>query len=926
MTLQSWSLVAMAYASSAPALAAHPAEFHVDPRGNDAAPGTRARPLASLERARDAVRALKAARPLPPGGVTVWLHGGAYRLERTFALAAEDSGAEGAPVVYRAVAGETPRIVGGPVIPPEAFTPVTDAAVLERLDEAARTNVRQADLRALGLSGFGSEWPEKFRGYAGWPELFIDSRPLTLARWPNEGYARVAEVVDPGSKPRWAETPDRPGTFRYEGDRPSRWRTAEEVYLTGHWAFQWFDECLRVGTIDPDAKTITFTAPHLYGLGTGFPGEFFALNLLEELDTPGEYYLDRRTGVLYVWPEEPLEGKEIGLSLLSEPLVTLSDTEWVTLRGLTFEFTRGAALTVTGGQDNLIAGCTIRNLAADAVRIADGARNGIVASDLYNLGGGGVSLSGGDRTTLAPCGNFADNNHIHHFGRLFRAHHDAVNLSGVGCRAAHNLIHDAPHHAMDFGGNDHLVQFNEIHHVCLESDDAGAIYTGRNWTVRGTVIRHNYFHDIGGGSGIGNQAVYLDDTACGTVCVGNVVRNAHRAFLIGGGRDNVVRNNVMVDCPITVHIDNRGMGGEWLEGQEVYKKLRADLEEVPYQGDLWRARYPGLADILEVENGLPAGNAVERNLMFRCGAMSLAAEAQTHSTFADNWETSDDPGFVDGAHGDFALRPAAEAFGRIPGLEPVLFEQMGLVIDEYRQTLPAATPWIEPLPGGFVGGLQVTLGSRTRGAVIRYTRDGSEPTPRSRRYTRPLTLTASATVKAVAFGASSEAATRSGTASAAYRALTLGPDGGVCLSDLAPAAAFVHGGLKQDGNYAGQPIRIAGRTFARGLSTHPETTGEGGRATVEYALERGLAAATRFRAWVGIDDSAEGAGSCAFVVEVRRNGEWEEVFRSEVLRGGQTALEVDADLGGGDRLRLTTTDGGDHIYSDHAVWADARLE
>jgi hypothetical protein len=136
----------------------------------------------------------------------------------------------------------------------------------------------------------------------------------------------------------------------------------------------------------------------------------------------------------------------------------------------------------------------------------------------------------------------------------------------------------------------------------------------------------------------------------------------------------------------------------------------------------------------------------------------------------------------------------------------------------------------------------------------------------------------------------------------------------------------VHGGLKQDGNYAGQPIRIAGRTFARGLSTHPETTGEGGRATVEYALERGLAAATRFRAWVGIDDSAEGAGSCAFVVEVRRNGEWEEVFRSEVLRGGQTALEVDADLGGGDRLRLTTTDGGDHIYSDHAVWADARLE
>jgi hypothetical protein len=907
-------------------VAAMAAEFHVGVNGNDGNNGTKARPFATLERARDAIRELKAKGPLPEGGVTVWLHGGVYRLERSFELTAEDSGTAEAPVVYRAMPGETVRLVGGPAIPPEAFVPVTDAGVLQRLDESARGEVVQADLQALGLTDFGGEWPVKFRGYAGWPELFVDSRPMTLARWPNEGYARVAQVIDPGSKPRWGETPDRGGTFQYDGDRPARWTQAGEVHLSGHWAFQWFDECLKVAKIDPAAKTISFVAPHVYGLGTGFVGEYFALNLLEELDSPGEYYLDRDTGLLYLWPPEPLAGKEIGISFLADPLVKMTDAAFVTVRDVVFEFARGQAATISGGHDNLIAGCTVRNIATDAISVSGGTNNGVLACDLYGMGGGGISLSGGDRATLTPCGNYADNNHIHHFGRLFRAHHDAINLNGVGCRASHNLIHDAPHHAMDFGGNDHVVEFNEMHHVCLESDDAGAIYTGRNWTVRGTAIRNNYFHDVGSGAGVGNQAIYLDDTACGTTCVGNVVANVYRAFLIGGGRDNVVENNVMVNCPIPVHIDNRGMGGEWLEGQEVYTKLRNDLKEVPYQGDLWRARYPTLANILEIENGLPAGNVIARNLMFRCGGMNLAKEAQEHSTFEANRETKDDPGFVDAAHGDFALKPDAAAFAQIPGFKAIPFGQIGLVTDAYRRTIPAATPWIEPQPGGFVGELQVTLGCRTPNAVIRYTLDGSEPTAKSPRYTAPLKLTATAAVKAVAWGPGGGEGSQSGAASATFTALRLGTGAGVYLSDLVPTESFVHGGLKKDANYSGAPITIAGRQFTKGLSTHPETTEQGGRAVVVYSLERGLAAAKRFRAWVGIDDSAQNAGSCTFIVEVERNGQWEKVYESNVLRGGQAAAEVDVDISGASRLRLTTTDAGDNINSDHAEWAEARVE
>ncbi|MEO2046854.1 MAG: hypothetical protein ABGX16_09810 [Pirellulales bacterium] len=86
-------------------------------------------------------------------------------------------------------------------------------------------------------------------------------------------------------------------------------------------------------------------------------------------------------------------------------------------------------------------------------------------------------------------------------------------------------------------------------HVCLETDDVGAFYMGRDWTARGNHIRYNYFHHLGhGGKGIGVMAIYLDDWASGTTILGNLCVQAGRAVLIGGGRDNLVQNNLFVDC------------------------------------------------------------------------------------------------------------------------------------------------------------------------------------------------------------------------------------------------------------------------------------------------------------------------------------------------------------------------------------------
>ena len=190
--------------------AAAPAEIHVSATGSDENPGTPDRPLKTLAAARDLARAKN---PRQNGGV-ISLHAGTYRLRQTLALDERDSGPEATPIVYQAAPGEDVRICGGVALTAEDLVAVSDHSVVERLRPSARPRVREIDL-GPHLPAEPKPWPPRFRGYAGWPELYLGDTPLRLARWPDKGYARIAKVIDRGSRPRWNEKPDRPGVFRY---------------------------------------------------------------------------------------------------------------------------------------------------------------------------------------------------------------------------------------------------------------------------------------------------------------------------------------------------------------------------------------------------------------------------------------------------------------------------------------------------------------------------------------------------------------------------------------------------------------------------------------------------------------------------------------------------------------------------------------
>ncbi len=666
--------------------------IHVSASARGKADGTAAHPYPTLQAARDAIRKLRDAQDTP-AGITVRVGSGEYRLTESLMFGSEDSGTERAPIVYRAEEGATVRLMGGARLDPVAFMPVTDSAVRARLSEQAREHVVQIDLRAQGITDCGAFTSRGFsrKTVPSHLELFFNDRPMVVAQWPDAGqFATITGSTKP-IKTEWgAPSGELTGGFTYEGDRPRRWAPSDNIWVHGYWAYDWANSYERVRRLDPVERVVETVPPHgNYYFTQG--QRFYFLNVLEELDQPGEYYVDGERGILYFWPPAPLAGAEILISLLNEPLLAFKEARHLEFRGFTLEAGRDCGIRVEGGEGLAIAGCVIRNCGTWAVQITGGSRHTVAGCDFYGVGDGGISVNGGDRATLKPCNHAVLNNHIHHFARWSRCYVAGIGASGVGMRFANNLIHDAPHNAILFWGNDFLIENNEIHRVCLETGDAGAIYTGRDYTFRGNVIRRNFIHHMGG-VGMGSIAIYMDDCVSGTTIAENILWDCQYGLMLGGGRDFVVENNVFVGCRPAISADSRGVDPSPVWQDMVNQTMRKSLEAMRHHEPPYSVRYPEIADVdpyLAGGKGVPpANNRVERNICWRCDTWITKGwpkEPDKGVTERNNL-VGVDPGFTDEAFGVLSLRPESPAWAL--GFQPIPLDEIGLVVDRDRTSIP----------------------------------------------------------------------------------------------------------------------------------------------------------------------------------------------------------------------------------------------
>ncbi len=612
----------------ADSLQSEPQIFHVSPNGNDQWSGLLSDPnqdrsdgpFATLRQAQNTVRQLN---PWPSNGVNVIVHEGNFSLTESLTFGEEDSGSASAPVIWKAAPGAKPKISGGITLP--NLQPIDDPSLLARLPEISRNKVLWSDLNKKSITDIGMISQNGPPGL----EVFCQGIRMPRARYPREGWLKIADVPQSGPT-RFHEGLDREkrfhnvpvgrhfGRISYDDGRPSSWSIDNQIFLHGYWTWDWADSFQQVKSINLEKREITIAEPHhTYGYTTNQRYAF--LNVFEEIQAPGDWAIDYEKGYLFFYPPEKLDLTDIVISILDKPLFSLKNTNYLKIEGLHFTTSRGQGISIAEGENIQVTGCTFNNLGDTAITIDGGHGHLVDSCDLYHLAGSGIHLKGGDRETLTPSDHEIRNNHIHHFSEWLQTRKFGILFDGVGHRIAHNCIHDSPFEAMYLRGNDHVIEFNEVFHVIRQSGDAGALHTGRDYTWQGNIIRHNYWHHLEGPGLHGVMGVYLDDFSTGFTVYGNIFYKAGRATLLSGGHDNIVENNLYIDCAPSIHYDARGLSwahyyfnGKYTWLWDRYHELNAD--QPPYV-----ERYPALKTMLEDEPAVPKRNRIARNISLGSG-------------------------------------------------------------------------------------------------------------------------------------------------------------------------------------------------------------------------------------------------------------------------------------------------------------------
>ena len=557
------------------------ADFYVATDGRDTNPGTKAKPFATLEKARDAVRALKKAGGLPKGGARVLIRGGRYFLSQPLRLAPEDSGTKDSPIVYAAAAGEQPVISGGRAV--SGWKHVKDSLWTAGL----------ADVRA-------GTW--YFR------QLFADGKRLTRARIPSKGFLTTVGPLSKyaeRAKRRWGgyrgmsglrkSHPEAYCGFRFKPGDIQAWpRCHDAEIITYHsWECSW----QTIRKIDPEKHDVYFNSPCRYPVG------FFSNrcryrieNIPEALDQPGEWYLDRQTGVLSYLArpgEEPPKMDFVApaiekLAVLEGDAKAGTLVEHVRFSGLSFQHARypmgiydvapdwpkpalkahpdwpktfapgytdsqaaprcGQAIELVAARHCAIEHCEIAHVGAYAMLIGRSSHhNRIVGCAIHDAGGGGVLIGMDVRDVrkakvpreAAPSHNLVANCLIRHCGIV---HPSAVGIwiaQSHHNTAAHNELSDMGYSGISLGWNwnrgpnysDHnTIEANHIHHVLEALADGGGIYT--LGVLEGCTLRANYIHDISrprGAIGSHNNGMFLDEGSQALRIERNVIRRIGHA-------------------------------------------------------------------------------------------------------------------------------------------------------------------------------------------------------------------------------------------------------------------------------------------------------------------------------------------------------------------------------------------------------------
>ncbi len=531
----------------------------------------------------------------PQRQLVIELQAGVYQLDKPLVIDSRIAGEGG--VTLRAAPGADVQLVGWKAVgPPLAQVP---DHIERQLPESARRHVTYFSVAAAGIFDFGFEAPRghSFARSPAETEFFANGRPLSPARWPARGYS---EIVSAGSD----------GRVLIRDAPIAKLIGRTDVWFSGFPGADWRYQRVRVADVDAESGRIRIAQAPGY---LPRSGDFASLEGAPSLfSAPGQYYLDRAGGVLAVWlPDATIS--PVHASIL-EHAIEIVEARNVRIEGLSILGVRGDGIRIIKGDGIRLTRIHVANAGMRGVAIEGGRNVTLENSVVHDTGDESVWLDAGDRQTLAPANHRITNNALFQFARRTRSGRAAISVDGVGNVIESNMISDGPSDGIRFQGNDHIIRNNVISRIVSECGDCGAIYTGQDWAARGSCVEANFIHVITPAQNREVKGIYLDDGASGVLVRRNVLVNVNRGVLVGGGRDNIISENIIMNAnEYGVLVDARGLTWAARHVADPSSEIRRKLAAVPYDREPYRSRYQNLADILIDEPGVPKYNLISNN-------------------------------------------------------------------------------------------------------------------------------------------------------------------------------------------------------------------------------------------------------------------------------------------------------------------------
>lgn len=411
--------------------------------------------------------------------------------------------------------------------------------------------------------------------------LYEDGEKQTLSRYPNAEFTKIQKAEDDYTK----------GYLLTDKTRAKKWNyDTDNIIIAGFLRTTYFfwEYPIKIGNggvINVIDKTNILEQKDRSGALCTI------LNAPEEIDMPGEWYIDAKGKMLYYYPVGNLD--DVSITCMFDEMINVGNSKNVTIQNIEIMGNNADGITINDSDSIIFDSVKLHSIGMAGIQIYGSTNSVVKNSEMFDIARSGVLIDCGEKVTLTRGNCGVENCRIYSYA-LESSLNSGIDIRGVENYAKNNVVYNSMSGGIRLSGNDLNVENNEVFDVSRNLYDAAAIYTSTQHERLGNKVTQNYIHNINkyydnwpGGI----YALYFDDMSNGITATKNVIADAGYGGMAGGGRDNNISNNIFIDTNFEKY-DLRGTFDGWMRRNRGGTFSIEMLDDEKYDFDLWNEHYP----------------------------------------------------------------------------------------------------------------------------------------------------------------------------------------------------------------------------------------------------------------------------------------------------------------------------------------------